>query len=323
MTLDPATSLPTGGVHEHGVSPGRAQRLLELEFADGDVIKLGDLARARESVATLSAATRGELQHSARYREVLAPEGLAHEVGAVFRDAYGPWAALVLMRGDDTRDFDQQDIALLNAVGERVTRALRRTLLLAEIDGRDGNEAPALLLHGEGSMVVRHASPSAVYWLAQIDDGTTAQLPFALYSLAQRARAAGHALARLRTRGGRWLTAHAEGIGGSDGEASLILQPSRPHEIAQVLAGAYGLTPREREVARLVAAGRSNTEIASLLFLSRYTVEDHLRHLFDKLAVNSRSALVSRLFFDQYAPNAQVASGLDGQGWFMTRGDPS
>ena len=40
MSLDPATSLPTGGVHEHGFSPEHAPRLLELEFGGGDVNSL-------------------------------------------------------------------------------------------------------------------------------------------------------------------------------------------------------------------------------------------------------------------------------------------
>jgi DNA-binding CsgD family transcriptional regulator len=127
----------------------------------------------------------------------------------------------------------------------------------------------------------------------------------------------GHAVARLRTRAGRWLTAHAESVGGQDKEISLIVQPSRPHEIAQVLSGAYALTPREAEVARLVAAGCSNPEIAGLLFVSRYTVEDHLKKLYTKLAVNSRSELVSRLFFDQYRPRSMAGLALDARGWFM------
>ena len=96
-----------------------------------------------------------------------------------------------------------------------------------------------------------------------------------------------------------------------------VLVVEDDHEIAQVLTGAYALTPREAEVARLVAAGCSNPEIAGLLFVSRYTVEDHLKHLYEKLGVNSRSELVSRLFFDQYLPRTQAGMGLDGTGWFI------
>ena len=51
-----------------------------------------------------------------------------------------------------------------------------------------------------------------------------------------------------------------------------------------------GLTAREAEVLRLVAAGRSNSEIAAVLFLSEKTVARHLSNIFSKLDVSSRTA---------------------------------
>jgi len=55
------------------------------------------------------------------------------------------------------------------------------------------------------------------------------------------------------------------------------------------------LTPREREVAELVARGRTNHEIADDLFMSSKTVETHLSRIFEKLSVSSRSALASAI----------------------------
>jgi DNA-binding NarL/FixJ family response regulator len=51
-----------------------------------------------------------------------------------------------------------------------------------------------------------------------------------------------------------------------------------------------GLTPREREVLALVAAGKSNRRIASALDISEHTVARHVSNIFDKLGVNSRAA---------------------------------
>ena len=51
-----------------------------------------------------------------------------------------------------------------------------------------------------------------------------------------------------------------------------------------------GLTAREIDVLHLVADGLSNAEIAERLVLSQRTVHAHLRSIFDKLGVNSRTA---------------------------------
>ena len=63
--------------------------------------------------------------------------------------------------------------------------------------------------------------------------------------------------------------------------ASALLAPASPPD---------GLTTREVEVLRLVAAGRSNAQIAAELVLSEKTVARHLSNIFGKLSVGSRTA---------------------------------
>ncbi|KRC59394.1 LuxR family transcriptional regulator [Agromyces sp. Root81] len=54
------------------------------------------------------------------------------------------------------------------------------------------------------------------------------------------------------------------------------------------------LSPRELEVLRLVADGRSNPEISRELFIGEATVKTHLLHVFEKLEVNDRTRAVTR-----------------------------
>ena len=54
------------------------------------------------------------------------------------------------------------------------------------------------------------------------------------------------------------------------------------------------LSPRELEVLALVAAGRSNPEIARELYIGEATVKTHLLHAFEKLEVNDRTRAVTR-----------------------------
>ena len=63
----------------------------------------------------------------------------------------------------------------------------------------------------------------------------------------------------------------------------------------EAFARRYGLSPREAEVAELVLRGYSNPVIASTLGIAATTTKRHLTRIFDKIGVDSRTQLVSRL----------------------------
>ena len=53
------------------------------------------------------------------------------------------------------------------------------------------------------------------------------------------------------------------------------------------------LSPREREVAQLIAAGLSNKHIASRLFIAGSTVKDHVHHILQKTGLPNRAAVAA------------------------------
>lgn len=61
-------------------------------------------------------------------------------------------------------------------------------------------------------------------------------------------------------------------------------------------ADRHGLSRRELEVLRLVAAGKSNREIAAALVISEHTVARHVQNIFGKLGLSSRSAATAFAF---------------------------
>jgi DNA-binding CsgD family transcriptional regulator len=74
--------------------------------------------------------------------------------------------------------------------------------------------------------------------------------------------------------GTRWLVARAR---------------PKPIRVAAIIS------PREREIARMISKGYPNKTIAAVLEISTWTVSTYLRRIFAKLGVSSRAAMVARL----------------------------
>lgn len=81
--------------------------------------------------------------------------------------------------------------------------------------------------------------------------------------------------------------------------------------------GWEALTQAESMVANLAAHGCTNQEIADKLFVSPHTVHSHLRHVFEKLGVNSRVHLTRLVAVGSFGPSGNLQAGEPRQG----RGD--
>jgi DNA-binding NarL/FixJ family response regulator len=307
LTVDPATLLPTGEVVENGLPPAARVRLTEIELGEPDFNKFAALAHDPMPAASLSAATGGDLDRSVRQREVRRPSGFEDELRAVLTGPTGSWGTLTLLREARRTHFTPADVRFVASVGPTLAEGVRRTSLIAESSNADDrSETGFLVLAGDDT--VEMANPAAQAWIDELSSADRAgpALPVAVRTVATQARRAaaggGGVLARARvhTRRGRWVVVRGSDVG--DDHVAVLIEAARPAELASAIVEVYGFTERERLITQLVAQGLSTRAIADRLHLSSYTVQDHLKAIFDKSGTGSRGELVARLFFDHHVP---------------------
>ena len=318
LTFDPATLLPTGEVVENGLPAAATARMAEIEVAATDFNKFSALAREPSNTARLSQATGGELDRSLRHREVRQPHGLGDELRAALVSDSTTWGAMTLLRGEDSAAFTADDAAVVSALSAQIAEGLRRATVRAALAGSgEQSDAPGLVVLQGNEIALTNSVADGL--LAELLDGAPsgAKIPAVVAAVAGRARATafGAALtdarARVRTPAGRWLLVHGSTVGdGPETRTVVVLEQARTPELAPLIAAAYGFTERERLVTEMVAQGFNTNAIAERLYLSPWTVQDHLKAIFEKAGVRTRGELVARIFFEHYAPRlAEAARG--------------
>lgn len=324
MTVDPATMLLTSHVAHDSVRPEDVPSLGRNEFLEEDVNKFAELARARRPAGVLTEATGRRPERSPRYREILRPNGFGDELRFTLLDGGACWGWVALYRREESGVFNEGDTELVASLSRPLAEGLRRAILLATAPTEEAPDAPGLiLLAADGA--VEAMTPAAGRWLGTLiaEPPAAGDLPAIVNNVAYRALLAAHgggsegARARLPTTTGTWLVIHGSVIGDpGEGRTAVILEPARSPELAPLIVAAYGLTPREREVTELVLHGLSTAEIAERLHLTEYTVQDHLKAVFEKVGVRSRRELVAQIFFQHYAPRLQARTKIGATGWF-------
>ncbi len=329
-TTDPSSGLITGLVTE-GMGGGPVARVfLERVYFEDDVNEYNSMVRTRRAVALLSESTGGKPDRALRYREVSGPAGLDHELRGVFTSNRELWGAINLWRERGRADFGAREVAFLGRVAPHLGAGLRAAALLSQASlVQEGEVAPGVLVLDRRGWVL-HYTAAAERWLGELAEdadsgwweghGPSAWregrgLPAAVWTMIGTLRRALrprtdrelNGVPRLcaRARSGHWLTLHGsltESSPDSGGEMVIVIEPSGPREVTWLRATAYGLSSRERAVVDLVVRGASTRQISQALYISEYTVQDHLSNVFDKVGVRDRRALVKRLYLDAVLP---------------------
>jgi DNA-binding CsgD family transcriptional regulator len=318
---DPGTLLFTRTYREE--IPERTGRyFVENEFLADDVNKWVDVSADPGGVRTLAQATDGRLAESARFRDVFQPLGLGDELRAALRANGEAWGFMCLHR-EEGIPFSAREARFVRRIATHLGDGIRIGMLLGGLDHVAAADAPGVvLLRDDGSPL--SMTPAAEAWLAELGHPQAADTPLpteilALAALARDPSSDGRSAPRLRlrTRAARWAVLCASRLPAA-GEATtaIVIDEASPAEVAPVIMLAYGLTEREREVTGLVCRGASTAQVAADLHISPYTVQDHLKAVFEKVGVRSRRELVATILREHYLPNAEAGRPLGPSGYF-------
>ncbi|MCP3803323.1 helix-turn-helix transcriptional regulator [Allokutzneria sp. A3M-2-11 16] len=296
-STDPASGL-IDTARVAGLPESCLRAAVRAEYGAPDFNKLDWLARQRHPVGLLSSATNGALERSHRYRTILRPLGLRHELRVALVSRGSCWGYLVLCRAEGTPDFSAAEITHVRGVAARLTDQLVCRVRTIPVGGLQAERAGVISLDADG--VVDAIDDTARDLLDRSGAQRCDEIPLVLATFAAKLTGGDHgdrrALLPDPTLG--WLLLNGSVLRTRTGADRLTvsIQPAPPLRVAPYLLYARGATPRSVAVTLRVLRGMTSAEIAEDLRISRHTVQDHLKPVFSALSVNSRRELISSLF---------------------------
>jgi DNA-binding CsgD family transcriptional regulator len=302
---DPATEVAIAPLADvPGEALAELPRLIRLRYLT-TVNRWTSLDVAAES---LHRATGGQLDRSLLHREVLAGIGVGDIATVVFRDQHGLWGWVDLWRAAADPPFSDRELERLSSAASPITAALRRCLALtfgqtAAVPERPG---PIVLVLSSALDVMAQTPHTDEYLRALLPpDGDRRPIPAGAYNVAAQLVAVEAGIdhhpptSRVRLRDGVWLTFRAARVESDrrteDQEIAVSIEPCSPAERLDLFARTNALTPREAELLDLLMAGADTAAIAEALYVSRHTVQDHLKSIFAKTGARTRRVLVGRV----------------------------
>lgn len=260
------------------------------------------------SVGILRQATAGDPSQSLMWRGILNRYGISDVASVVFADRFGMWGFLDLWREDSKPAYQDGDAAFLASVSGTITTALRscqaQTLTAPAVP--PGRELGPVVFLLDDSLRVLSETPASQEWLRMLlpPDADRSPVPASVYNVAGQLQAIeqgvdGHpATARVHLSNGFWVTLRAARLNRSEqaqlAVIAVTIEETSPVDRLEVFGRAYGLSARETELMSLLATGSDTRDLASRMFLSENTIQDHLKSIFAKTNSRNRRTLLSR-----------------------------
>jgi DNA-binding CsgD family transcriptional regulator len=310
LLTDPGARLPTHDFSVNVVCDQQLRRFFRMAPQAWDEpgaprgwpARRGPAARA-PLVTTLSAATGGDLGRDLSWREVFGPAGVGDKMRVQLTADGTCWALLHLHRDGTSRHYSEEDAKFAASAAPLLAPRVRADLR-APVPPEAGPapEPGTVVLDQDLALVA--ATQQAWRWIGILGipgPNEAEPLPGTVYALAAHVASSPErrpARVRLRAADGTWAVIRVAPLTtGSQAAAgyAVTLEAAPAEDLAPLLMRAWGLTRREREVARLVIDGLSTEDIATTLFISVHTVRDHLKIIFAKMGVSRRQDLVTAL----------------------------
>jgi len=315
-TVDPATGLFTSCLR-FGLDdvPDRERLIVDNELDGKDVNLFSKLSWGPRRAAALSIGTAGNPTRSARYRELLADFPVADELRVAFVSRAHCWGTATLYRRAGERPFADADVAFAESVSASVGEALRLSMLRALADHQPpGRRGPGVVIVGPNGEIESSTSPAQPLLERLGAAGSVLTAISVIARASVRGDTAG-AHARVTDGDGHWIELHGADLGA--GRAAVVIEEAQAPALAAIIVDACGLTGREREVTELVLRGRSTRDISEALTVSEYTVQDHLKSVFEKTGVRSRRELAALLSDRFYREPRSRGASPGPYGWFV------
>lgn len=239
--------------------------------------------------------TQADFHQLELYQEVYQALGVEYQMAATVRLGEKHITAFALSRRQT--DYTERDRAILEMLRPHLVVAFNNLALhRAQRDILDGAElalkelSSATIIVGSQNRILYHTG-AGLRWIGATSPGI---LPAAISDwLKEPPRNGGPETLRLITADGE---IHIRAVPTSSLERRLLVLTRKkvPTQIPSSVTG-FGLSERQLAVARWISAGKTNKEIAAVLGISPRTVQKHIEHIFEKMGVQNRVAVASKL----------------------------
>jgi len=254
------------------------------------------------------------------YNEFMKPQAIRHQMSLYLRSNQHFLGVLSLFRPENARKFSSLEQAKATYLAPYLAGALEKALYLEyQTEQKDIIESIASQLPYDGVMIMDksldavYQNESAEKIISQFTQdasraGNLSQpLPDEIFrkckdlledSQSEDNFKMNNQAFNYRTPGGKGtLNIHWRLIGSREEGPLILLGFNRDNQPANVsgILRKQGLTNREIEIVSLISKGLKNREIGEELFISEYTVENHLRAIYRKMRVKNRTEVTHRL----------------------------